>query len=110
MNVEEANGVKMNTKIIELVFHKSHLYYAAGLRLYFIIIPLFAWMINSYALIVVTPIYLWLVEDYEDLSFLEGELEKMYIDTNHGKYKEIVDMESGLDMTKIAVKVDEKKA
>lgn len=79
MNVMEANnGVPMNLRVIELVFHRSHFYYAAGLRMYFLLLPLFAWTVSSWALLAMCPIYLWVVEDYENLSFLEPELAIMY--------------------------------
>lgn len=78
MNVKEANDVAMNLNIIEKVFHKSYFYFAAGLRMYFIALPLFAWFLSSIAMIIVVPVVIYLVEDYENYDFLEGDLEEMY--------------------------------
>jgi len=85
MNVEEANGVNMNLMIIERVFHRSWFFHAAGLRLHFAIIPLFAWVISSWALLAISPLYIYLVENYDNLSFLEQDLEDMYKGTSFDK-------------------------
>ena len=50
-----------------------------GLRLYFLTIPLFAWVISVYALLAVCPIYLYAVHGYEDLTWLAQECEEFKV-------------------------------
>lgn len=86
MNVEEVNnGIPMNNIITEKVFHISHFYYAAGLRMYYVALPLFAWFISSWVLLCSVPVFVYIVEEYEDMSALESELEKMYMGTKYAK-------------------------
>ena len=54
------------------VFRKSYSYHAAGLRLYYVIILLFAWLLSVWSLIVICPLYVYLVHDYETLSFISA--------------------------------------
>lgn len=85
MNVEEVNAVSMNWEITTLVFDKSYRYHAAGLRLHFALIPLFFWMASPWALLAFMPFYFVLVTKYDDMVFLEGDLEDMYADTDFSK-------------------------
>ena len=86
MNVEEVNnGIPMNNVVTEKVFHLAHFYYAAGLRMYFVALPLFTWFVSSWVLLFTVPMFLYIVEEYEDMSELEGELEKMYAGTQFAK-------------------------
>jgi len=102
MNVKEANGVPINLMIIEKIFHASHFYYASGLRLYYTVIPLFAWVISSWALLAISPLYIYLVENYDNLSFLEQDLEDMYKGTEYAKYRPVnsIDNDCGVQVTK----------
>jgi uncharacterized membrane protein len=96
MNVEEVNnGVPMNNILTEKVFHLAHFYYAAGLRMYFVALPLFCWFVSSWVLLLCTPVFIYIVEEYEDMSFLEAELEKMYAGTQYAKpsMKKALDLE-----------------
>ena len=63
----------------------------AGIRLYFAVIPLFAWAISSWALIAVCPIYILFMRGYDNSEFVEDELEKMYKNTSFGRYKSVID-------------------
>ena len=85
MNVEEVNGIPMNWEIVTLVFDKTYQYYAAGMRLHFALILLFFWLASSWALLAVCPLYLLLVANYDDMKFLEGDLEDMYAGTDFQK-------------------------
>ena len=58
-----------------------------GLRLHLTLIPLFAWVLSSWALLTVLPFYICLLENYDDLSFLEEDLREMYKNTPHGRGK-----------------------
>ena len=85
MNVEKVNDIPMNPEITTLVFHKTYQYYSAGMRLHFALIPIFFWMASSWALLVFCPFYIVLVENYDNMKFLEGDLEDMYIDSDFAK-------------------------
>jgi hypothetical protein len=85
MNVEEVNSIPMNWEIVTLVFDKSYQLHAAGLRLHFALILMFFWIASSWALLAVTPLYILLVEKYDDMKFLESDLEDMYMDSDFAK-------------------------
>lgn len=85
MNVEKVHDVPMNNEITTLVFDKSYRYHAAGLRLHFALIPIFFWIGSSWALLLVCPFYLVLVANYDDMKFLEKDLEDMYQGTDYQK-------------------------
>lgn len=85
MNVEEVNGIPMNWEIVTLVFDRTYQYHAAGMRLHFALIPMFFWMASSWALLAVCPFYLLLVMNYDDMNFLEPDLEDMYRGTAYEK-------------------------
>lgn len=87
MNVEVVHGVPMNMGIPTLVFDKTYQYYAAALRLHFALIPIFFWIASSWALLGVCPFFIILVENYDDMTFLEPDLEDMYRDTEFAKHK-----------------------
>eukprot|EP00603_Paraphysomonas_imperforata_P003671 CAMPEP_0114419256 /NCGR_PEP_ID=MMETSP0103-20121206/3930_1 /TAXON_ID=37642 ORGANISM="Paraphysomonas imperforata, Strain PA2" /NCGR_SAMPLE_ID=MMETSP0103 /ASSEMBLY_ACC=CAM_ASM_000201 /LENGTH=234 /DNA_ID=CAMNT_0001587663 /DNA_START=169 /DNA_END=873 /DNA_ORIENTATION=- len=90
MNTDkDCHGVPMNKNVIITVFHRSHLYYGAGIRLYNCVIPLFAWALSSWALLGVCPFYVLLMRDYDNNQYVEDELEVMYKDTEFGRYKQV---------------------
>merc|ERR1712146_845651 len=66
MNVKEINGVPLskNLGIIEKVYNKSHFFYSCGLRLYFLLIPAFCWVLSCWLLLAILPIYMYLVTQY----------------------------------------------
>jgi hypothetical protein len=47
----------------------------AALRLYFLVIPLFAWIFSVWALVAVAPLYVYVVYHFEDISFLQDDLD-----------------------------------
>lgn len=47
-----------------------------AIRLYFLVIPLFAWIFSVWGLVVVGPLYMWLAVRMEDVGWLKGELEQ----------------------------------
>ena len=60
-----------------------------GIRLYYCVIPLFAWAMSSWVLLVVCPIYVLLMRDYDNNDYVEDELEVMYKDTEFGRYNRV---------------------
>lgn len=74
INVKEINGKPCTKPLIAAVFNKAHSYVAAGLRLYFLSIPLFAWVFSEWALLVVCPLYLVLVRNFENLEWMREEI------------------------------------
>jgi hypothetical protein len=49
-----------------------------AIRLYFLVIPLFAWIFSVWGLVAVGPLYMWLVVRMEDVGWLKGELDKHF--------------------------------
>ena len=79
MNVKYIEGnIPMPLRIIEKVFEKSYDYFVAGLRMYFVLIPMFAWLISSWTLLGITIPHLFLVYSYDNLGWLESEVDEMY--------------------------------
>jgi uncharacterized membrane protein len=68
----------MSLKVIKKVFHRAHSYYTAGLRMYLVLIPMFAWMLSPWVLLFVVPVNLFLVSDYDNLKWVEKEIHSMY--------------------------------
>ncbi len=100
MNVEYINGleVKNHLKIIEIVYHKAHFFYSTAQRMYFLLIPAFAWLINSIVLALMTPVYIYLINVYEDISWMQEDIDKL---TTTGKDKNVND--------DIAIEIDDEK-
>lgn len=78
MNVKTVCDTPLSIRVIQKVFHRSYSYYTAGLRMYFVLIPMFAWMLSPWALLFVVPINLYIVYDYDNLTWVEKEIEAMY--------------------------------
>jgi uncharacterized membrane protein len=78
MNVKTVQGTPISLRLIEKIFHRSYSYYTAGLRMYFVLIPMFAWMLSPWVLLFVVPINLFLVSDYDNLKWVEKEITSMY--------------------------------
>lgn len=79
MNVKYLEGqIPLPLTIIEKVFEKSYSYYVAGLRMYFVLVPMFAWLVSSWLLLVITLPHLYIVYRYDNLDWLESEVEEMY--------------------------------
>ena len=95
MNVEEVNGIPMNWEIVTLVFDKTYRYNAAGMRMHFALIPIFFWLASSWALLAVCPFYLMLVANYDDMKFLEADLEDMYKGTDYEKQNGVLAVKAG---------------
>lgn len=77
MNVKNVSGTPMSIRVIQKVFHRSYSYYTAGLRMYFVLIPMFAWMLSEWALLIAVPINLFIVYDYDNLNWVEKDIEAM---------------------------------
>lgn len=84
MNVKEINGVLLerNLGIIEKVYHKAHFFYSCGLRLYFLLIPAFCWVLSCWLMLAIAPIYLYLVTQYDDLGWLQHDIDKLFKNVN----------------------------
>lgn len=108
MNVEEVNnGIPMNNKVSEKMFHLAHFYYAAGLRMYYVCLPLFAWFVSSWVLLFSVPIFLYIVEEYEDMSVLEEELENMYRGSKYAKPSMVAEDEAAAAATLTAAAMED---
>ena len=68
----------MSLRVIEKVFHRSHSFYAAGIRMYFVLIPMFAWMLSPWVFLFVVPVHLYLVADYDNLKWVEKDINVMF--------------------------------
>lgn len=90
MNVKEINGVLMskNFGIIEKVYHKSHFFYSTGVRLYFLLIPAFCWVLSCWLLLAISPVYLHLVTQYDDLGWLQKDIDELF-DVEEAGYGEV---------------------
>lgn len=68
----------MPLTIIEKTFEKSYAYYVAGLRMYFVLVPMFAWLVSSWLLLAITLPHLYIVYRYDNLDWLEDEVGELY--------------------------------
>ena len=61
MNVKEVNGFLLSNQfsIIEKVYHKSHFFYSTAVRMYFLLIPAFSWVISCWLMLGTCPLYLY---------------------------------------------------
>lgn len=82
MNCAEINGVevKKHLQVIVVVYNKAHFFYSTGQRAYFLLIPTFAWLVSAWVMLAVCPLYLFLINQYEDVSWLQPELDKLFKD------------------------------
>jgi hypothetical protein len=71
--------------------------YHAGIRLYYSLIPLFAWAMSSWVLLAVCPLYVLLMRDYDNNHFVEAELETMYKNTTFGRYKSVLERQESIN-------------
>jgi hypothetical protein len=46
--------------------------------MYFVLIPMFAWMLSAWVLLFVVPLNLFLVYDYDNLRWVEKDIDAMY--------------------------------
>ena len=61
INTREVNGKALPEELILRVFNHAHDFYGAGLRMFFMAIPAFAWIFTHWSLLAVTPLYLCLI-------------------------------------------------
>ena len=78
MNVKFVDDVPMHLPVIQRVFEKSYAFYTAGLRMYFALIPMFAWLVSNWLLLSITLPHLYLVYSYDDMGFIKKEVREMY--------------------------------
>jgi hypothetical protein len=78
MNVKFVDDVPMHLPVIQKVFEKSYAFYTAGLRMYFALIPMFAWLVSSWLLLAATLPHLYLVYSYDNMDFIKKEVTEMY--------------------------------
>lgn len=80
MNCKEVNGFQLATQftIIEKVYHKSHFFYSTAVRMYFLLIPCFAWLISCWLMILACPFYMFLISQYDDLSWLQADVDLLF--------------------------------
>ena len=80
MNVKYINGTLLSNQfsIIEGVYHKSHFFYSMGQRMFFLIIPAFAWVVSCWLLVVMCPLYVFLIHQYEDISWMKKDIDALF--------------------------------
>jgi uncharacterized membrane protein len=78
MNVKHVGSTPMSLRVIEKVFHRSYSFYTAGLRMYFVLIPMFGWMLSPWVLLFVVPFNLFVVYDYDNMRWVEKDIDAMY--------------------------------
>lgn len=78
MNVKFVDDIPMHLPVIQKVFERSYGFYTAGLRMYFALIPMFAWLVSSWLLMAYTLPHLYLVYSYDNMDFIEKEVSEMY--------------------------------
>jgi hypothetical protein len=54
--------VALPLSLTTTVFHHAHMYYSVAIRMYFLTIPVFAWVFTEWCLLAFTPIYLWIIQ------------------------------------------------
>ncbi|KAG5186726.1 hypothetical protein JKP88DRAFT_271858 [Tribonema minus] len=74
INTRDVNGVPLPKELTNRVFNHAHDYYGIGIRMYFMTIPVFAWVFTEWCLLAVTPIYLYIIHGLESSSFMTKEL------------------------------------
>jgi hypothetical protein len=92
MNVKFVDDIPMHLPIIQKVFERSYAFYTAGLRMYFVLIPMFAWLVTSWLLLAVTLPHLYLVYSYDNMDFIDDEVTEMY-----SSYQPLLQQEAGTD-------------
>jgi hypothetical protein len=80
MNVKEVNGFQIadQLSLIEMVYHKSHFFFSTGVRLYFLLIPAFSWLISCWVMLILCPLHLFLVHQYDDLTWLQKDIDALF--------------------------------
>jgi hypothetical protein len=78
MNVKFVDDIPMHLPVIQKVFERSYAFYTAGLRMYFALIPMFAWLVSSWLLLGITLPHIYLVYSYDDMTFIKKEVTEMY--------------------------------
>jgi len=80
MNVKEINGHMLSTQlsVIERVYDKSHFFYSSGVRLFFLMIPAFAWLVSCWVMLVACPLHMFLVNQYDDIQWLQGDIDLLF--------------------------------
>ena len=58
-----------------LIYTFNSFFSRTALRLYFLIIPLFAWIFSVWALVAVAPLYVYVIHHFEDITFLQDDLD-----------------------------------
>jgi uncharacterized membrane protein len=96
MNVKTVNGAALTHRIIQKVFHRSYSFYTAGLRMYFVLIPMFSWMLSPWALLAVVPLNLWIVYDYDNISWVEKDIQAMYQEEEEKEKDQEINMKKSL--------------
>jgi hypothetical protein len=79
MNVKHINGLPVanHLRIIEIVYHKAHFFFSTGQRLHFILVPAFAWMVHTWALVGALPVYLFLIKQYDSVEWMQDDIDAL---------------------------------
>ena len=95
MNVKIVNGhvLKDKLSIISKVYHKSHFFYSTGVRMHFLLIPAFCWVMSCWLMLAISPVYLYLITQYDDLSWLQEDIDQLF-----NKNQDGTDDEEGVRM------------
>jgi len=75
INTRYVDGIELPKTLIATYFIHSHRFYSVGIRMYFLTIPIFAWIFGQWVLVGVTPLYLLLIHSLESSKFMDNELQ-----------------------------------
>jgi len=80
MNVKEVNGYLLSTQlsVIERVYDKSHFFYSSGVRLFFLMIPAFGWLVNCWVMLAICPLHMIVVKQYDDIQWLQKDIDLLF--------------------------------
>eukprot|EP00639_Heterosigma_akashiwo_P016741 CAMPEP_0206399392 /NCGR_PEP_ID=MMETSP0294-20121207/24804_1 /ASSEMBLY_ACC=CAM_ASM_000327 /TAXON_ID=39354 /ORGANISM="Heterosigma akashiwo, Strain CCMP2393" /LENGTH=187 /DNA_ID=CAMNT_0053855207 /DNA_START=269 /DNA_END=832 /DNA_ORIENTATION=+ len=71
INTKIIEGMELKKSLMVKVFERAHMYYSIGIRLYFLAVPLFAWLFSRWALLGATVIHLTIIYELERAQFLQ---------------------------------------
>lgn len=80
MNCKLVNGYELGNQlsIVEAVYNKSHFFYSTGVRMFFLLIPAFAWLLNCWVMLAMCPVHIYVLHTYDDISWLQKDIDMLF--------------------------------
>lgn len=78
MNVYLIDRRPVTKEIMLATFEESHAFYSIGLRIFYLTIPLFAWLISPWVLLATCPIVIIIAYYFEKLQWMQNAIDKFY--------------------------------